>query len=124
MFQGRHAWVLSNGLIRVAVLRGGGHIAEVRLLSDDPKKSINPMRIPHYQTIEPYEYDPAKHAATFGTHTHRLLSAGYMGHLLCFPMYGPPTADEAKTGLNNHGEADVVEWRKIKSEINQEGVTF
>jgi hypothetical protein len=84
MFHGRHAWVLSNGLMRVAVLRGGGDIAEVRLLSNDPKKSINPMRIPHYQTIEPYEFDPAKHGAIFGTHTHRLLSAGYMGHLLCF----------------------------------------
>jgi hypothetical protein len=39
-------------------------------------------------------------------------------------MYGPPTPDEAKTGLNNHGEADVVEWHKIKSGITKDGVTF
>jgi hypothetical protein len=61
MFHGRQAYVLDNGRIRVSLLRGGGHIAEIRFLSDDPKKSVNPMRVPHYQTIEPYEYDPAKH---------------------------------------------------------------
>ena len=27
---GRAAWVLDNGVIRVALLRGGGHIGEVR----------------------------------------------------------------------------------------------
>jgi hypothetical protein len=37
---------------RICLLRGGGHIAEIRFLSGDPKKSVNPMRVPHYQTIE------------------------------------------------------------------------
>ena len=45
---GREAWVLSNGLIRVALLKGGGHIAEVRQTTGDPKRGINPMRVPHY----------------------------------------------------------------------------
>jgi len=44
-FHGRRAWVLQNGLMRVTVLAGGGHIAEVRLLSDDPQKNVNPMRV-------------------------------------------------------------------------------
>jgi catechol 2,3-dioxygenase-like lactoylglutathione lyase family enzyme len=86
-FHGRRAWVLGNGAIRVSVLAGGGHLAEIRLLSDDPKKSVNPMRVPHYPTIEPFEYDLARHGSIYGVSSHSPLSNGYMGHLLCFPSY-------------------------------------
>lgn len=122
---GRQAWVLENGEMRVALLRGGGHIAEVRLRSDDPKKNINPMRVPHYPTIEPYEYDPARHDAVYGDDPHRWLSAGYMGHLLCFPFYGPPSSpEEIRAGLGNHGEAPIVEWRELGVEQSAESVRF
>jgi hypothetical protein len=66
-FNGRQAWVLANGWMRVSVLAGRGHIAEVRLLADDSKKNLNPMRVPHYPTIEPYQYDPARDDALYGT---------------------------------------------------------
>ncbi len=124
MFHGRHAWVLSNGLMRVAVLSGGGHIAEIRLISGDPKINVNPMRVPHYQTIDPHTFDPAKHGAIFGGQPHKWLSAGYMGHLICFPLYGPPSADEIEAGLGNHGEAAIVEWKKMKTEVTPEGATL
>ena len=35
-----------------------------------------------------------------------------MGHLLNFPTFGPPSESEAKSGLGNHGEAVMVEWKK------------
>jgi hypothetical protein len=121
-FQGRHAYVLQNRQIRVSALRGGGHIAEVRFLSDDPKKGVNPMRVPHYPTIEPYEYDPARHDAIYGSDPHRWLSSGYMGHLLCFPAFGPPSSpEEVKSGLGNHGEAPIVEWKPIGSPATEGG---
>lgn len=114
---GRPAFVLENGLIRVAALKGGGHLAEVRLLSPDPKKNINPMRVPHYPTIDPTRYDDARHDRLYGTTPHKWLHSGYMGHLLCFPFYGPPSSDdEAKALLGNHGEAPIVEWKKVKVE--------
>jgi hypothetical protein len=122
---GREAWILSNGLIRVALLKGGGHIAEVRQTTGDPKRDINPMRVPHYKTIDPQLYNPSKHGATYGTDAQARLSSGYMGHLLCFPYYGPvSSADEAKQGLGNHGEAPVVEWQKIKAEVTPEAAVF
>jgi catechol 2,3-dioxygenase-like lactoylglutathione lyase family enzyme len=124
MFHGRHAWVLSNGWIRVSVLAGGGHLGEIRLLSSDPKKSLNPMRVPHYPTIEPFQYDPARHDAIYGDTPSRWLLSGYMGHLLCFPSYGPPSEEEAKAGLGNHGEAAIVEWKKTKVEVNAAGATL
>jgi hypothetical protein len=58
------------------------------------------MRVPHYQTIEPYQYDPGRHDALYGSDSHRWLSSGYMGHLLCFPVFGPPSSPaEVKNGL-------------------------
>ncbi|MEZ5351889.1 MAG: hypothetical protein R2762_04580 [Bryobacteraceae bacterium] len=120
---GREAWVLDNGLIRVAALRGGGHIGEVRLISANPRASINPMRVPHYRTIDPNTYQPSRDDAVYGDGSHRFLSSGYMGHLLCFPFYGPPSSDaEIAAGLGNHGEAPIVEWRLIRSEESPERV--
>lgn len=125
MLHGRAAWVLDNGLIRVSVLRGGGHIAEVRLVSRDPKAAINPMRVPHYQTIDPHEYNPAKHDSVYGDGSHRFLSSGYMGHLLCFPYYGPPSSEEEiRAGLGNHGEAPVSEWRMTSFESGEKAITL
>ena len=114
VFQGRQAYVLDNGVMRVSLLRGGGHIAEARFVSDDPRRNVNPMRVPHYQTIEPYQYNPAKHDALYGSDSHRWLSSGYMGHLLCFPAFGAPSSPaEVKAGLGNHGEAPIVEWKPL-----------
>jgi hypothetical protein len=119
---GRKAWVLENGLIRVSLLRGGGHIAEARLLSSNPKAAINPMRVPHYPTMEPYDYVDSKHNAIYGDGPHRWLHSGYMGHLLCFPHYGPPSAEEAAAGLGNHGEAPIVEWHARKIDTTPDAV--
>jgi hypothetical protein len=42
-FRGQPAWALSNGLIRVTFMAQGGHLAEMRLISADPKVSLNPL---------------------------------------------------------------------------------
>src|SRR5437868_6319018 len=101
-FHGQPAWSISNGLIHLTVMAQGGHIAEMRLISGDPKASINPMWIPP---------DPQP-------------PGSYMGHLVCFPSYGPPSREESAAGLTGHGEARMVEWKKIKSEANATGVTL
>jgi hypothetical protein len=124
-FHGRPAWVLENGVMRVAVLRGGGHIAEVRQTAGDPRRDVNPMRIPHYPTIDPQTYVDARDNSRYGDDPHRWLSSGYMGHLLCFPAYGPPSSpEEVAAGLGNHGEAPIVEWRKISGGVDGDVVTF
>ncbi|HEU0123532.1 MAG TPA: hypothetical protein VFQ91_23580 [Bryobacteraceae bacterium] len=122
---GRDAWILSNGLIRVALLKGGGHIAEVRQTTTDPKRDINPFRVPHYPTIDPQNYNDGKHNPIYGADAHRRLSAGYLGHLLCFPFYGPANSEaEVQAGLGNHGEAPVVEWTKIRADITPDAAIF
>lgn len=85
---GRPGWVMENGSMRVALLRGGGHIAEVRLTSANPRLTINPMFMPS--------------------------GNGYVGHLVCFPHYGPASPEERAQGLTGHGEAGSVEWRQTR----------
>jgi hypothetical protein len=111
-FQGRRAFVLENSVIRVSTLPGGGFIGEIRLKSPDPRKSVNPLRVPHYQTIDPFAYDQAKHGALYGTDIQRRLMSGYMGHFLCFPQYGPTSEAEFRQDLGQHGEALAVEWKR------------
>jgi hypothetical protein len=98
-FHGRKAWTLENGHIRVSLLHQGGHIAEIRFLSDSPQLALNPMFIP--------------------------TDAGYMGHMVCFPYFGPASADERQRGLAGHGEANAVEWRETKpARVGDRGATF
>ena len=125
MLHGRLAWVLENGRIRVSVLKGGGHIAEVRQMTGDLKRDVNPMRVPHYPTIDPQTYVDARDNATYGDDPHRWLSAGYMGHLLCFPVYGPPSSpEEIAAGLGNHGEAPIVAWQRTGGGVEGHAVVL
>jgi hypothetical protein len=96
---GRPGWVLENGVIRVGLLSGGGHIADVRLVSRDSAASFSPMFIP--------------------------AGDGYVGHLVCFPYYGPASAEERAQGLRGHGEAGSVEWRQTQApRVDAQGLTF
>src|SRR6266568_5000426 len=52
-YQGRRAVTIENQLLRVTVLIGGGHIAEVYEKSAD----INPLWTPPCKSIEPAEFD-------------------------------------------------------------------
>jgi len=76
-FHGRRAWAIENDRMRVSILRQGGHIGEVRLLTDNPRAGFNPMYIPP--------------------------GAGYMGHMVCFPHFGSasPEGEEAIADLPN-----------------------
>ncbi len=48
-----------------------------------------------------------------------------MGHLLCFPAFGPPTPDEINNDFTFHGEAVAVEWIQHQPpQINPESITL
>ncbi len=104
-FAGRRAAQLQNDLVRVSVLVGGGHIAEISLL----EAGVNPLWIPPWPSIEPSDFNPRVHTA-YGDDIESRLLAGIMGHNLCFDFFGAPSAEEAAAGLTVHGEAPVVHW--------------
>jgi hypothetical protein len=95
----QRGWTIESDMLRLTLLRLGGHISEIRVRREGPAYSINPLFAPG------------------GT--------GYSGHLVCFPYYGPASAEERQHGLRGHGEAGVVEWRETRPTIVTAGtLTF
>jgi hypothetical protein len=108
---GRRALTLENDKMIVSTLPGGGFIGEVRFKSPDPRKSINVMRVPHYQTIDPHTYDAARDGSRYGTGMQRRLMSGYMGHFVAFPHFAAASEAELAQDYGQHGEAIAVEWK-------------
>ena len=102
-FRGRTAASIENEHLRVTVLSGGGHLAEVY----DKAAGVNPLWTPPWDSIEPAEYDPARHRQYGGTVESSLL-AGIMGHNLCLDIFGGPSPDEARAGMPVHGETSIA----------------
>jgi hypothetical protein len=105
VYRGRRAAAIDNGTLRVTVLEGGGHIAEIRDLASD----VNPLWTPPWPSIEPDTYDAAAHPEYGGSAESSLLS-GIMGHNLCLDIFGGPSAAEAAAGFPVHGETSVARF--------------
>lgn len=104
-FRNREALQIENDDLRVTVLLGGGHIAEILHKSS----GINPLWIPPWSSIEPADYDPAVHSE-YGLNNESKLLSGIMGHSLCLDIFGPPTPEESEMGISAHGEGSVARY--------------
>jgi hypothetical protein len=104
-YRGRRAVSIDNGTLRVTVLAGGGHIAEVC----DLASGVNPLWTPPWPSIEPHAYDPRTHPEYGGSAESSLLS-GIMGHNLCLDIFGGPSAEEAVAAMPVHGETSLVDF--------------
>src|SRR2546426_8090586 len=105
VFQGRRAHSIENADLRVTVLAGGGHIAEIL----DKRSGVNPLWIPPWPSIEPSTYDPEKHPE-YGAGGDAKLLAGIMGHNLCLDIFGGPSDEESAAGVTPHPEGSVVAY--------------
>lgn len=112
VLHGRDALALSNGRMQLSVLPGGGFIGEVRLLTGRTSADVNPMRVPHYPTIDPYTFDYARDGDRYGTDVQARLMSGYMGHFTCFPQFGNQPEEFKAADYNQHGEALAVKWQR------------
>lgn len=107
LYGGRRAVSIENDRIRVTVLEGGGHIAEIL----DKATGVNPLWTPPWRSIEPEAFDHVAHPGYGdGPAESRLLSA-LMGHNLCLDFFGGPSPEEEAAGLSAHGEASVAIYR-------------
>jgi len=104
-YRGRRAASIENAHLRVTVLAGGGHLAEVF----DKQAGVNPLWTPPWPSIEPSQYDARRHPEYGGTVESSLL-AGIMGHNLCLDIFGGPSEDEERAGMPVHGEVSVAEF--------------
>ncbi len=113
-WNGREAYTLRNDLVQMVTLPGGGHIAEFQFLPETGLPVLNPFWVPHWKSMEPYQYQPAKHAATYGPVNEGKLLSGISGHNICLDYFGPPSEEEAAQGLSTHGEAPSAKWQKTR----------
>ena len=105
---GRHAYALSNDVIQLVTLTGGGHVAEFSLAHGDPP--VSPLWVPPWKTIEPYTYRASRHASRYGSVMEGKLLSGVTGHSICLDYFGSPSTEEAQHGLSQHGEAPSGRW--------------
>ena len=116
-WQGREAYTLSNGLLQMVNLTGGGHIAEMRFVDGTGLPTLNPLWVPPWKSIEPFQYSARSHARRYGPLTEGKLLSGIAGHNICLGYFGPPSEDEAAQGLSTHGEAPNLRWRKSSARL-------
>jgi hypothetical protein len=108
IYRGRRAAFIENSQLRVTVLAEGGHIAEIFV----KETGVNPLWTPPWPTIEPSQYDLAKHPE-YGADSESKLLAGIHGHNLCLDLWGAPSPEEAAAGMTVHGEASVVPYEIV-----------
>jgi hypothetical protein len=114
-WQGRKAYALENDLVRLVILRGGGHVAEFRFRERPRVCSLNPLWLPPWKTIEPYHYRASIHQARYGAPLTGKMLSGIVGHNICLDYFGLPSEEEVKHGLSIHGEAPSSRWRKVRA---------
>lgn len=104
-FNNRDAWQIENDLLRVTVLRGGGHIAELL----DKRSGVNPLWIPPWRSIDPADYN-LNEDWCYGRNNESRLLSGIMGHNLCLDTFGPPSDEQLRAGISAHGEASIAAY--------------
>ncbi len=114
LWKNRRAYRLSNGLVEITALLGGGHIADFRLCGSQ----LNALWESPWPTIEPQNFSSREHAALYGDGPAGRFLSGYTGHALALGYFGMPSPTEAAQGLALHGEAGIAEWNVISAECN------
>ncbi len=123
-WNGREAYTLQNDLVQMVTLPGGGHIAEFQFLASTGLPVLNPLWVPPWKSMEPYQYRAEKDAAVYGPVNEGKLLSGIAGHNICLDYFGPPSEEEAAQGLSTHGEAPSAKWQKTKLHANSQEVSL
>ena len=123
-WQGREAYVMSNGMVELVSLTGGGHIAEFRFTKASGLPTVNPLWVPGWKTIEPFKYRARVHASRFGPPGTGKMISGIAGHNICLDYFGVPSEEEAASGLSIHGEAPSAKWKKTQLRASNHSVVL
>src|SRR3954466_5277805 len=110
LYHGRRAVTVENEHLRVSVLVGGGHIAEIF----EKSAGVNPLWVPPWRSVEPVDFDRSM-PGDYGHGSDNRLLAAIMGHNLCLDIFGGPSDEEAAAGLTPHGEGSVVAYEITES---------
>ena len=120
VWRGRRGYRISNGLIELTVLLGGGHLADFRVCGT----RCNLLFESPWSTIEPSEFAAELDAGTYGAGPAGKFLSGFTGHALVLGYFGMPNSEEEARGLPLHGEAACAEWRVLSSTADDAGASL
>ncbi len=113
-WKGRDAVRLSNGIVELIGLAGGGHLAAFRFLEGDGRPSQNVFWEAPWRTSDPDREWSEDMSNQYGpVETGRFLS-GFTGHALCLDYFGEASPEKAAAGLGLHGEAAITRWNVLE----------
>jgi hypothetical protein len=115
-WKGREATGLSNGVVELIALTGGGHLASFRFLETTGRPAHNAIWEPAWPTYDPVPRPPEEVLQRYGPKGVNLFLASYTGHSLCLDSFGEASAAQVKAGLGLHGEAPVARWNVSKQD--------
>jgi hypothetical protein len=116
-WKGRPGWRLSNGIIEVVVLTGGGHLASLRRLNPE---SPNLLWEAPWKTIDPQKYNVTQHRKLYSPPPAGPFLSGFTGHAAVLGYFGGPSEAEAAAGLPIHGEAASRLWRTVSHSASRQ----
>jgi hypothetical protein len=111
----RNATRLTNGIVELISLSGGGHLASFRFLAGKGVSSENVLWEAPWATRDPVCNWSGDLSQTYGPLEIGKFLAGYTGHALCLDYFGEPSDESAALGLSFHGEAAITQWSVIRS---------
>jgi hypothetical protein len=109
---------LSNGVVELTALNGGGHVASFRFLSGSRNPRANALWEAPWETGDPGKAQAKKLAPKYGPRFVGEFLASFTGHALCLDYFGAPSAEGIKVGLPLHGEAATATWKLVSEENN------
>jgi hypothetical protein len=115
-WKGREATGLSNGVVELIALTGGGHLASFRFLEATGCPAHNVIWEPTWPTYDPVPSPPQEVLQRYGPKGVNLFLAAYTGHSLCLDYFGEPSPAQIDAGLGLHGEAPVARWNVSKQD--------
>jgi hypothetical protein len=110
-WRNRLAHSLSNGVLELIVLKGGGHIACLHFAKSTGKPDTNVLWQAPWRTYEPGSLSASRLKKKFGSSVAAKFLSSATGHVLCLDYFGPPSQKEAAKGLPLHGEAASRNWK-------------
>lgn len=107
--------MLSNGVVEMAVLPGGGHVAEFRFSELQGAPQQNVLWEPPWLTCDPTDERVPSLSEAYGPRAVGRFLVSCAGHALCLDYFGPPSGTEESAGLAMHGEVATADWAVYKS---------
>lgn len=110
---------LTNGLVELTLLPGGGHLAHWGFAGEHGPSQENTLWEAPWKTADPGSCAHAAIAESFHDEEAGRYLASYTGHVLCLDGFGAASAADAAKGVSLHGEAPTARWEFTTEQANK-----